>query len=237
MWCRHITAVVGHHGSAPVKTFIDQALHHPFFYFPCFYLMKGYMEGRPLASTYDKYRAELWENCKALWKIWVPAQLVNFAVVPRHLRIPYVAGISFAWTVVISCMRGALEKVTPTTEEAEGAACDVFRRGKEQGGSDGSGDGGKARAPDPAAPAPPRLVCQRRRALRRDLREVGGRRVRRRERPHLVVWRRRRRRRRGRGRRRRRRTRWPPATATRRSRLRGRRNLSGTCLRAVAFVQ
>jgi hypothetical protein len=62
---------------------------HPFCYFPTFYLLKGAVEGRPLASTYDAYRAELWDNCKALWKIWVPAQLLNFAVVPRHLRIPY----------------------------------------------------------------------------------------------------------------------------------------------------
>ncbi len=28
-----------------------------------------------------------------------------------------VAGVSFAWTVVISCMRGALDKKTPATEE------------------------------------------------------------------------------------------------------------------------
>jgi len=34
-------------------------------------------------------REELWENCKALWTIWVPAQMVNFTLVPRHLRIPY----------------------------------------------------------------------------------------------------------------------------------------------------
>ena len=38
---------------------------------------------------------ELWDNCKALWTIWVPAQLVNFAFVPRHLRIPFGACFSF----------------------------------------------------------------------------------------------------------------------------------------------
>lgn len=62
---------------------------HPFFYFPVFYGMKGYVEGRSPTAIYEKYRAELWENCKALWTIWVPAQLVNFSVVPRHLRIPF----------------------------------------------------------------------------------------------------------------------------------------------------
>jgi hypothetical protein len=104
---------------------------HPFCYFPAFYLLKGAVEGRPLSSTWAKYKAELWTNCKALWTIWVPAQLVNFAVVPRHLRIPYVAGVSFIWTVIISLMRGAVERqpagaaaapATPTVEAAASAA-------------------------------------------------------------------------------------------------------------------
>ncbi len=29
-------------------------------------------------------------------------QFVNFAFVPRHLRIPYVAAVSFGWTVILS---------------------------------------------------------------------------------------------------------------------------------------
>lgn len=62
---------------------------HPFCYFPVLYLTKGAFEGRPVASTWEKYKADLWDNCKALWTIWVPAQLVNFAFMPRHLRIPY----------------------------------------------------------------------------------------------------------------------------------------------------
>ncbi|GBF93159.1 hypothetical protein Rsub_05890 [Raphidocelis subcapitata] len=121
-WCHGITMTLGHKGSAPIKTFIDQAIHHPFCYFPCFYAMKGAVEGRPLPSTVAKYKAELWENCKALWTIWVPAQLVNFALVPRHLRIPYVAGVSFLWTVVISVMRGALEKPAGAEAAAQAAA-------------------------------------------------------------------------------------------------------------------
>jgi len=107
--CAPLTSVVGHYGSAPVKTFIDQCLHHPFVYFPAFYLLKGVAEDRPLASSYVKYKEDLWENCKALWALWVPAQLVNFALVPRHLRIPFVAGVSFFWTVILSSLRGKLD--------------------------------------------------------------------------------------------------------------------------------
>jgi hypothetical protein len=48
---------------------------HPLFYFPAFYVLKGTVEGRPLASSIDKYKEDLWENCKALWTVWVPAQV------------------------------------------------------------------------------------------------------------------------------------------------------------------
>ena len=50
-----------------------------------------------------KYKSEIWDSCKALWAVWIPAQLVNFGIVPRHLRIPYVAAVSFGWTVIFRC--------------------------------------------------------------------------------------------------------------------------------------
>ncbi|PNW87251.1 hypothetical protein CHLRE_02g115150v5 [Chlamydomonas reinhardtii] len=117
-WCAPITRAVGHMGSAPVKVFIDQCIHHPLLYFPCFYSLKGLVEGKPLEESFADYKEHLWDNCKALWMIWVPAQMVNFTVVPLHLRIPFVAGVSFAWTVVISVMRGAMDKAPPSKEEA-----------------------------------------------------------------------------------------------------------------------
>uniref|UniRef100_A0A7S0V9X4 Peroxisomal membrane protein n=1 Tax=Polytomella parva TaxID=51329 RepID=A0A7S0V9X4_9CHLO len=109
-WRPAITAAVGARFSAPVKVFIDQCIHHPTLYFPCFYLLKGFLEGRPVADTFERYREDLWENLKALWTIWVPAQLFNFSVVPFHLRIPFVAAVSMAWTIILSVMRGAMNK-------------------------------------------------------------------------------------------------------------------------------
>ena len=37
--------------------------------------------------------------------IWLPSQLVNFSVVPRHLRVPFAALVSFGWTTVLSVMQ------------------------------------------------------------------------------------------------------------------------------------
>mmetsp|Transcript_8372 Transcript_8372/g.20845 ORF Transcript_8372/g.20845 Transcript_8372/m.20845 type:complete len:245 (-) Transcript_8372:771-1505(-) len=104
-----IQAVVGPRGVGAALTFIDQCIHHPVLYFPCFYLLRGGMAGEAPAESLGKYKVDAWENMKALWAVWVPAQLVNFSVVPMHLRIPFVAGVSFMWTVILSCLRGALE--------------------------------------------------------------------------------------------------------------------------------
>lgn len=174
---------------------------HPFCYFPVFYGMKGYVEGRSPSGVFEKYRTELWDNCKACWTIWVPAQLVNFSVVPRHLRIPFgkqqqrhpiahtaalhcecssaaetvvlfllqmklrapiwhdmlcccpctaVAGVSFAWTVVISVMRGALDgtkAAAPTTAQLEEAVLQVAQAAAEPVAADSA-----VVAPPPAAP-------------------------------------------------------------------------------------
>lgn len=108
-WCLPITKKFGHKATAPVKVFIDQGLHHPFIYFPTFFSMKAVVSGKPLSTAVEKYKSEIWESLKALWGVWVPAQLINFAVVPRHLRIPYVAAVSFGWTVILSVMQGKFD--------------------------------------------------------------------------------------------------------------------------------
>lgn len=108
-WCGPITAKFGHRASAPIKTFIDQAIHHPFLYFPTFYAIKAKVSGEPLSYAVQKYKSEIWESVKTLWSVWVPLQLINFAFVPRHMRVPYVAGVSFGWTMILSVMQGKFD--------------------------------------------------------------------------------------------------------------------------------
>jgi predicted amino acid-binding ACT domain protein len=96
------------------QTFCDQCLHHPLMYFPAFYVTKELVmgpsnnqSGQPeIGRVLNEYRQNMKEDLLALWKIWVPATLFNFAFMPMHLRIPFVAGVSLLWTCVLSAMRG-----------------------------------------------------------------------------------------------------------------------------------
>ncbi len=115
-WCGPITSKFGHKASAPIKTFIDQAIHHPFVYFPTFYAIKASVAGKPMSYAVDKYKSEIWTSVKTLWTVWVPLQLINFAFVPRHLRVPYVAGVSFGWTMILSVMQGKFDKAAEVAD-------------------------------------------------------------------------------------------------------------------------
>ena len=125
-WCGAITRMSGHLGSAPFKTFLDQFVHHPLLYFPTFYALKATVEQRPLLEGPDsalaRYRSEISQSCRALWSVWVPAQIINFTFVPRHLRIPFVAATSFGWTIILSVMQGAFDRSASAVAPAAPAA-------------------------------------------------------------------------------------------------------------------
>lgn len=85
-------------------TFLESTagVHHPLMYFPAFYCTRELvMSEKPdFGKVIADYRKNMKEDLLALWKIWVPATAVNFAFMPMHLRIPFVAGVSLLWTMV-----------------------------------------------------------------------------------------------------------------------------------------
>jgi predicted amino acid-binding ACT domain protein len=91
------------------QVFLDQCVHHPLLYFPVFYCTKELVtsNGNPnFKACLTNYWNNFTEDMVALWKIWVPATLVNFAFMPMHLRIPCTAATSLIWTCILSAMRG-----------------------------------------------------------------------------------------------------------------------------------
>ena len=91
------------------QVFIDQAVHHPFMYFPAFYCTKELVmhpENPDLLKALTDYKNNMKEDLLALWKVWVPGTIINFAFMPMYARIPFVAGISLLWTCILSTMRG-----------------------------------------------------------------------------------------------------------------------------------
>jgi len=90
------------------QVILDQCIHHPFMYFPAFYCTKELvMSEKPdFGKRLAEYRENMKDDLIALWKVWVPATIVNFAFMPMWARIPFVAGVSLIWTCILSAMRG-----------------------------------------------------------------------------------------------------------------------------------
>ena len=90
---------------------IDQAFVQPFLYLPTFLGIRVVSEGgtRLLdlpSEIFAKWKQTGPETMTALWLVWVPAQAINFAVVPKHLTIPWMNAIGIAWNGVLSWMTG-----------------------------------------------------------------------------------------------------------------------------------
>ena len=92
--------------SMVAQVVIDQFVHHPLLYFPVFYGLKEVVNGGTVGGGLAKYAKNYNEDLPALWKLWVPSTIINFSIMPMHLRIPWVASTSLIWTCIISYMRG-----------------------------------------------------------------------------------------------------------------------------------
>jgi len=86
-----------------IKVAFDQLVLTPFLCLPLAYLVKALVFRTPLSAGLARYvtdarRDLLWKY----WAIWTPAQCLTFSVVPDHLRIPFIACISFFWLIILS---------------------------------------------------------------------------------------------------------------------------------------
>jgi len=96
-------------------TFLDMGVHTPLMYYPAFYMIKGQIEGKEPSQSMVEYKNNFASDMRSICQIWIPAQMINFSLVPLYLRMPYITSISFAWTVILSMMHGASKKTCSDT--------------------------------------------------------------------------------------------------------------------------
>jgi len=93
------------------QTFYDNFVHYTFIYFPVFYIFKESIQGDGGVTPDLAQRAlnKYWNNCVkdnlAMWSLWVPFDLFIYAA-PVWMRLPLNHGVSAAWTMILSWMRG-----------------------------------------------------------------------------------------------------------------------------------
>jgi len=84
----------------------------PIFFFPAFYTLREWMHTRSLGpgtfvTAMRNYSEGIREDLRNTWAVWFPGHMITFGVIPPHLRMPWVAALSFSYMVVLSMTRGA----------------------------------------------------------------------------------------------------------------------------------
>jgi hypothetical protein len=93
------------------KVFFDNLIAAPIMWLPPAYFIKAWVYSDDDSSTkgilqegLDKYLTDVRDNdlLKKYWTIWFPAQTISFSFVPDHLRVAFMASISFFWFILFS---------------------------------------------------------------------------------------------------------------------------------------
>ena len=100
------------------KVAATNLLMDPLVFFPCFYTMREVMTGgggdggggggmrarlaapvETVSAALGKYRTNMLVDWRNSWLVWVPAHCVTYGLCPVHLRISWMASVSFSYVL------------------------------------------------------------------------------------------------------------------------------------------
>lgn len=87
----------------------DNFISAPLCWLPPAYLVKAAVYDYPLREGLEKYVHDIKHNglLHKYLSIWIPAQSVSFSVIPEHLRVLFMASVSFFWFILFSTVASA----------------------------------------------------------------------------------------------------------------------------------
>ncbi|KAJ8037793.1 Mpv17-like protein [Holothuria leucospilota] len=84
------------------KLFLDQTIAGSA-YVVAFYVGLSALERQP--DIFLECRQKFWETFRYSCCFWTCAQLINFLVLPTHLRVAYIATVNYLWTTILAIMK------------------------------------------------------------------------------------------------------------------------------------
>lgn len=85
-----------------VKAFIEQFVYWSYLSNAYYHGVLGALQGFSAVQIYDRIADTLWDTLKAQWAFWIPAQLINFKLVPVRHQLNFVLVVSLFWTTFLS---------------------------------------------------------------------------------------------------------------------------------------
>ncbi|KAL3678257.1 hypothetical protein R1sor_021213 [Riccia sorocarpa] len=96
----HKVVTVGGTAGVGVRLALDQFVFSPIF-IAVFISSLMTLEGKS-SQIVAKLKQDLWPACLANWKLWIPAQAINFMLVPQKLQVGFANIVALAWNTYMS---------------------------------------------------------------------------------------------------------------------------------------
>jgi len=83
------------------RTVLDQFMFAPLFV-PLFMINLMMLEGQPAAQVPDILIEKVPSLLMVNWLLWIPAQVINFSVIPRKYQVLFRNFVGFIWNAILS---------------------------------------------------------------------------------------------------------------------------------------
>lgn len=116
---------------AAKEVLFDNFVSAPLMWIPPAYIIKALMFGQTPGEGLAKYVKDIKDQglLQKYWSVWLPAQTLQFSVVPHHLQVAFLATVSFFWFMLFSHLSSKEGEVdeAPDAAAAEAEAVSAAR--------------------------------------------------------------------------------------------------------------
>eukprot|EP01082_Thalassiosira_pseudonana_P013238 g11575.t1 g11575 contig6:138175-138926(-) len=113
------------------KVLFDALVISPLVCLPVAYLVKSVIFQYSFREALRRYKSDVMENglLTKYWSLWGPVQCLTFGVVPQHLRIAFIALVSFFWLIIFSSVTAKGQKEREMVDDScsleDGVTCSI----------------------------------------------------------------------------------------------------------------
>ena len=101
-------------------TLFNQLTVIPIVYYPLFFGITGYVQNLDTEASLQRAKTQFTTLCVRNWKFWVPANFLQFCLLPNEWQVPYTCAMGFIWNVILSASAGdaRVEGAAPPSSKA-----------------------------------------------------------------------------------------------------------------------
>ena len=87
-------------------TLFNQLTVIPIVYYPLFFGITGYVQNLDTEASLQRAKTQFTTLCVRNWKFWIPANFLQFCLLPNEWQVPYTCAMGFIWNVILSASAG-----------------------------------------------------------------------------------------------------------------------------------